>query len=291
MLASRQSAMADHEPERALGNAAGRGAPGLACAECFAREGTEALERGLRAGERAPEERPRVDHVGLDLEGHLDPRAASSCGDVARVVEEHLGAAGEHEQRRQAAQVGVDGRREGFRTSPLAHEAADVDAKDLAAHVVVGRVGLHRGAPHLEVGPGRDADGGGRQRHARVAQGDQHGEREPGTRRLARHDDARWIDSSAEEPAVGRHGVVELRRERVLGGQPVVDDEPAGARREAEPRDRLAVRVDRSDGVPAAVQVQNHPRLVASVAAEPFGRDASPRQSSRSASSASGTAE
>ena len=65
--------------------------------------------------------------------------------------------------------------------------------------------------------------------------------------------------SRVEQLAVGTDRVVDRGRERVLGREPVVEVEDPAAVGQREPRDEVAMRGERPDAVPAAVEVEHDP--------------------------------
>ena len=213
-------------------------------------------------GER--EHVPDVDHVRVHRERGLHAVALGARGERDRVVAQRLRLTRLHEEGRQAAQIGVDRRDE--RVLAIARRvAAHVGLEHRPREVVEARVGVDRRAAQCQIRPRRDRDEAGRQRLARVAQGDRRGEREPSAGALSRDHHPRRVDPALEEPVPGDHRVVDRRGEGVLGREPVVDGEGVGAGGLREAQDEVAVGVDAADRVAAAVQVED-PAVVGALA-------------------------
>ena len=66
--------------------------------------------------------------------------------------------------------------------------------------------------------------------------------------------------------------VFELRRKRVLGCEAVVGCEHSHSARDANPRQEVSVRVDRSGRVPAPMKVEHHAVAIAVPPSEPLDR-------------------
>src|SRR5690606_26478896 len=94
-----------------------------------------------------------------------------------------------------------------------------------------------RGSPSPQLSPARDA--------ARRAP------------RVAREDDARRGNAAREAPPVRGDGVLQRRRERVLGGEAVAGDQDGQPGVEGEPRRDGPVGARGAHHVPAAVQIQD----------------------------------
>lgn len=99
-------------------------------------------------------------------------------------------------------------------------------------------------------------------------------------RRVARDHDAGRGHAAVQQPAVRGEGVLQRRREGVLGGQPVVGRQDRQAGVERQPGRDGPVRAGRAHHVPAAVQVQDGagrgPPVVGVAADHPFADDAGP---------------
>ena len=77
-----------------------------------------------------------------------------------------------------------------------------------------------------------------------------------------------------QQPAVRGDRVLDRRRERILGRQPVVDAEHPRAARLVDPLHQVAVRRDRADGVATAVQVEDRALEVGLGTPDPLGAHA-----------------
>ena len=90
-----------------------------------------------------------------------------------------------------------------------------------------------------------------------IAGVDQGGDGEPATRGLSRENDVRRGRAAVQEGLVGREGVVDRRRKRVLGGEPVVDGEDLGTSPPADLRGQVSGLEGIPQHVHAAVEVQD----------------------------------
>ena len=97
---------------------------------------------------------PHVDHVGPDLEGHVDAGSGGLGGEPGRVVQQNLGVADLDQERGQVGQVAVEGRGKRVLGVTAAEEQVG-DLEDLYArdHRVCRGPGLHRVAGGLHVQP------------------------------------------------------------------------------------------------------------------------------------------
>ena len=144
-----------------------------------AQEVAESLHRLARLGERAlagedvPEARPHLQrgvHAGGAGARHQPPR----------VVQQQLVLAHLDEERRQAAQVGVERRGEGVAGVSVTQLLARLEVEPLGreARVDAG-LGAHRLAGAGEIGPRRDAGQRGREGQAGVPGADRERHRQP----------------------------------------------------------------------------------------------------------------
>ena len=150
------------------------------------------------------------------------------------------------------------GETSGLRRSPgladvVAREHRKAERLQHRIEVHVRPHGLTRG---LEVDPRRQAHRDRGLRQAALAQRQQGRHGQPAARRVAADRHLRGRQTLREQPLVGRDGVVEPGRERVLRGESVVDREHPHARRAAQLAGQAAVRRARAADVAAAVQVQ-----------------------------------
>ena len=141
-------------------------------------------------------------------------------------------------------------------------------------HRIVRRALRHRLAGAREIGPGRDAHAARGQRRVPVAQRQQRRDREATARGVTGDDDARGIDAGAHQPAIGRDGVVDGGGEGMLGAQPIIDGESSRAAHPGQPRHQPAMRLDRADRVPAAVQIEDDPVSPVTRRIDPLARHA-----------------
>ncbi len=201
---------------------------------------------------------PDVDHPVPDLEGRVHPRRLRAVRQLHRVVQQHLVAAHVDQQRRQVAQVREE---RGGQRVPRG-SGAEVGPRHVvdagAAHdgISLG-VGAVAGPAHREIGPRGDADAAGGPRHPGIAQRHQGRHREPAARGVAADHDAIGRDALLEEPAIGGGGVLHRGRERMLGGQPVVEQQRGGLARGRDGGGEMAVRARGADHVAASVQVEH----------------------------------
>jgi len=91
-----------------------------------------------------------------------------------------------------------------------------------------------------------------------VPQSGSEGERQASSGAVSCNEDARWVDRElAHQVAEGRSGVVERRRERVLGRQTVIECQHGTIGIERNVADDAAMRTRRAHVVAAAVEVQH----------------------------------
>ena len=81
-------------------------------------------------------------------------------------------------------------------------------------------------------------------------------------------------DALLQQPVIGRHRVLDRRREGVLRGQPVVEAQHPGVGHAGQVGQRRAVRPHGADHVAAAVQVHDHPVIRDAESGNPLGGDA-----------------
>ena len=146
-----------------------------------------------------------------------------------RVRQQNLARADLDEQRRQPAQVREE--RRGERRTRIGSPQVDLHGLaflPLLDHHVLLCVENPRFAGVREVGVGRQAHRRGRQGPAVVAKKDEQRQGEIPSRRVARQHDLTGCTSLGQQPLVGGHRILERRRERVLRGQAVVDQQGAG---------------------------------------------------------------
>jgi hypothetical protein len=110
-----------------------------------------------------------------------------------------------------------------------------------------------------------------------IAGVDQGGDGEPAAGGLSREGDVRRGRAAVQERLVGRESVVDRRRKRVLGGEPVIDGEDLGT---SPPAD-LRGQVSGLEGIPqyvhAAVEVQDDMARIDSGNGDLGDRDAAQR--------------
>ena len=128
-------------------------------------------------------------------------------------------------------------------------------------------VRLERGRRAAEVHPGREQDRAGRERLATLAEVQEEAQDEVATRRVPGEDDLLRGRAPESGPPHRAH-VVQPGWPGVLGREPVVHREDAGAARQREPGQEIPDRPRRADGESAAVDVEHEPGLGA-----PSGRD------------------
>ena len=126
----------------------------------------------------------------------------------------------------------------------------------------------------LEIDPRRDRHGAGRQAELLVAQIDQGGKGEPAAGGIARDRQPARGKALLQQPAPRLGRVFHRRRERVFRRQSIVDHQHARARGGGDVVGEPAMRVDRADGVAAAMQVKHRPLGVAARRRHPFRRHA-----------------
>ena len=91
---------------------------------------------------------------------------------------------------------------------------------------------------------------------------------------LSREGDVRGADAGVQEGLIGREGVVNRCRIRVLGGEPAVDGDDLGVGPPADLRGQLSGEERVPDHVHAAVEVENNVARFDSVDGDLGGRDA-----------------
>ncbi len=220
------------------------------------RERSQALDRGVGAGQQAGVDLEHVPAAQRDLAAHRH------TGGLQRVVQrqclavQHLVGAALHQRRRQAAQVGLQ--RRGLRPAGR-HTAQIVTCAGLgpgpAEHgLTLGR--LQRRAFRRHVGPGREQQQRRGKRLAGVAQREREHEGQAAAGRVAadHHRAARLQRMEGGERVVARG------RETVLGREPVVEREDLHAGVRGQPRGERAVRCRRAHAIGAAVQVEQRAR-------------------------------
>ena len=97
---------------------------------------------------------------------------------------------------------------------------------------------------------------------------------EPAAGGLSREDDVRRGGAVVQQGFVGRESVVDRRRVRVLGGEPVVDGDDPGARPPADLRGEVSGEEGVPQDVHAAMEVQNDMARFDSVDCDLGGWDA-----------------
>ena len=125
-----------------------------------------------------------------------------------------------------------------------------------------------------EIGPRRDADTGGRQRHTGVSQGEQRGQHEAAAGGVARDHDRTWMRSViVDQPAVRRDGVVDGRGKAMLRRAAVVRQECRAPGGPGDGGGQMAVRARRANHVTTAVKIEHEGGLRAG-RAQPLPGDA-----------------
>ncbi len=158
------------------------------------------------------------------------------------------------EERRQAGEIGVDGRGERIASAFPAENEAGAEENHATCEERVARfVFPHGGAGRGEIGPGREQRRGLRKRQARVAQPQHQRDGEAAAGRIAGEHD-RLSRSGREERLVGREDVIQRRGKDMFGREPIGrrEDIEAGARE--TPRDEAEER-GRADEETAAMQI------------------------------------
>ena len=214
---------------------------------------------------------PDVRHFVPNLERDVDTRGASLFGEARRVVQQRLGVADLQQQRRQAAEVGMQ--RGGQRT--LRVGVAQIELRHAEQpfflHHGIDRGARRHGFPGaFHVHPRGDADTRGRQRLAGVAQGEQRRNRQPAPSRVAGDGDVAWADALGEQPTIRGHSVVHRCRKGMLGCQAVVERQYAGAGGLRQAAGHVAVRTRGTHHVAAAVHVQDDLGFVHARGRAPF---------------------
>lgn len=125
-------------------------------------------------------------------------------------------------------------------------------------HWIGSGVGLHRPALRVHRRPGREADNGGGQRVASVAQLERDGDGEVAAGRVAHGCDARGLEALLAKPVVRGHAVVEHRGPAVLGRHTVVDAQRPAACRFGDVSGHFAVRGRVVGDEAAAVGEEDH---------------------------------
>jgi len=213
-----------------------------------------------------------MEHFGPDLKRGAHIRRAGDGGEAERIIEQRFRRADLDERGRQAAEIGVDGRDEG-RARVRAGEIGGGELLQIRFldHRIDGGSGLHGGAAHFEIGPGRGEPDGGGKGEARIAERDEGGEREAAARAFARERDAGGGEAGGEEKAIGGEAVLERGGERVLGREAVVEREGAGTGLAAGLRDHVAVACEGAGDVAAAMEEEDDAGRIGRLCCRPFG--------------------
>jgi hypothetical protein len=128
-------------------------------------EGAHLGERRAACGELRVEEMPGMDHLGPDPQCGVHLRGAGDGCEPQGIVEEGFRGADLDEQRRQAAQIGMqrrDQRQAGIGTREIkGREFLKIGFLDQG---IEGRLGGHAAAGHREIRPGRAAPAAGGER-------------------------------------------------------------------------------------------------------------------------------
>ena len=198
-----------------------------------------------------------MEHAGREVPDDLDARGPRARHERLALVEQDLGAARLHEQRRQAGELRAQQREARVARLLVARVVAQPADQQLAVAEVDVRMGVHGAALRQRVHPRAQQRGGRRQRIARVAQAAQGGERERPARGVARQRERSRVGAAAQQPAHRGEAVVVRGREAVLGPEAVVDAEHPRGQAEREARQQVAVRLRRAEHVAAAVEVHD----------------------------------
>ena len=107
-----------------------------------------------------------------------------------------------------------------------------------------------------------------------IARVDHRRDSEATTGGLPREDNVRWGDAVVQERFIGREGVVNRCRIRVLGGEPVVDRDDLGVRPPADLRGQVGGNERVPEHVHAGVEVENDVARFDSLDGDLGGRNA-----------------
>ncbi len=230
--------------------------------------------RPARLGQHRPKQVPDMRHPRPDFECYFAAGSTQAIGHARRVVAQDLVAADLNQCRRQAPEIAVDRRCPGV-TRIGAGKIAGGDRRQFGGieHRVGLGVELQRRAGQRQIGPRRQRNDCRRQRPAFVAQFQRQRKRQPAAGGIADHRYPARLDAVGHEPAIRRRGIVERRRERKFGRQPVVDGQHLRARRQSDPPCQVAVKLGRAGDEAAAVQIKHVAIVPGGIWDDALGRD------------------
>ncbi len=154
-------------------------------------------------------------------------------------------------------------------------------------HLVQAFQGDHRIAFQLDlisrarlsqVGPGADHIQPSGLRQPLGLERQSRGQAQAAARGIAGDDDARGGETLVQQPAKGRHGVLDSRRMRMFRGQAIVEiegDDPGGL---GQPGGQVPMAAGTADRIAAPVQIEDRAGRVGALGRQPLGRHAAHRQ-------------
>ena len=219
-------------------------------------EGAGLLERICGLGKERPEHLEVMGGDRVQLEPGVDTLAPGTLGEPLRILDHHVADAtlDEHGgQPREIAEQGADqGVVDGMPVEVGGDEAVELLQRER-------RLGLARQLADVLEG---EVDTGAQQRGAPgqgellglEAEHERHGQ--PAAGRIAGEGDLFGVGAAVEHPQVGARRVLERRRERVLGREPVLGNHGARVRGDGQRPGEVPVPERRSHDVAAAMQEQ-----------------------------------